>query len=41
MLIKAHDKAPNEIEEPDVLVPELSEQSYLGIDYRQDSTSVS
>ena len=39
-LIKAHDKVPNEIEELDIPVPELCEQSNLGLDYRQDSTSV-
>ena len=39
-LIKAHDKVPNEIEELDIPIPELCEQSNLGLDYRQDSTSV-
>ena len=39
-LIKVHDKVPNEIEEPDILVPELCEKSNLCIDYWQDSTSV-
>ena len=39
-LIKAHDKVPNEIGGLDIPVPELCEQSNLGIDYRQDSTSV-
>ena len=41
-LIKAHDKVPNEIGElhVDIPVPELCEQSNLGIDYKQRSTSV-
>ena len=39
-LIKAHDKVPNEIGELDFPVPELGEQSNLGIDYRPGSTSV-
>jgi len=38
-LIKAQDKVPNTTGELDKLVPELCEQSNLGIDYRQDSTS--
>ena len=39
-LIKAHDKVPNEIGELDIPVLELCEQSNLGIDYKQGSTSV-
>ena len=39
-LIKAPDKVPNEIGELDISDPELCEQSNLGIDYRQGSTSV-
>ena len=39
-LIKAHDKVPDEIGELDIPVPELCEQSNLGIDYGQSSSSV-
>ena len=39
-LIKAHDKVPDEIGELDIPVPELCEQSNLGIDYGQGSSSV-
>ena len=39
-LIKAHDKVPDEIVELDLPVPELCEQSNLGIDYGQSSTSM-
>ena len=39
-LIKAHDKVPDEIGQLDIPVPELCEQSNIGIDYGQGSTSV-
>ena len=39
-LIKAHDKVPDEIGELDIPVPELCDQSNLGIDQGQSSTSV-
>ena len=39
-LIKAHDKVPDEIGELDIPVPELCDQSNLGIDHGQSSTSV-
>ena len=39
-LIKAIDKVPNEIGGLDIPVPEFCEQSNLGMDYRQGSTSV-
>ena len=39
-MIKAHDKVPNKIGELDIPVLELCEQSNLGIDYKQGSTSV-
>ena len=39
-LIKAHDKVPDEIGELDIPVPELCDQSNLGIDLGQSSTSV-
>ena len=39
-MIKAHDKVANEIGELDIPIPELCKQPNLGIDYRQDSTSM-
>ena len=39
-LIEAHDKVPDEIGKLDIPVPELREQSNLGIDYVQGSSSV-